>query len=85
MLSPEYCAVILCCPAVKLALAVADPLPARGTLASVVLPSRSVTVPVGVPCPFATATTAVNVTDSPALAGFVLELTAVVVAARFTA
>jgi hypothetical protein len=62
----------------------AVPLAPKETVASVVVPSRNVTLPVGVPRPLVTVTRAVNVTDSPSLDGFMLELTAVAVVARFT-
>jgi hypothetical protein len=53
--------------------------------ASVVLPSRKFTVPVGVPVPeAAAATVAVKVTVSPVTEGLVVETSVVVVAALLT-
>lgn len=77
--SPPYTAVIECEPTVsEVVVNVAVPEPFSVPVPSVVVPSLKVTVPVGVPetRPF---TTAVNVTDPPENAGFVLDVSAVVV------
>jgi len=77
--SPPYTAVIECEPTLsEVVMNVAVPEPFSVFVPSAVVPSLNVTVPVGVPetRPF---TTAVNVTDPPENAGFVLDVSAVVV------
>jgi hypothetical protein len=77
--SPPYTAVIECEPTVsEVVVNVAVPEPFSVPVPSVVVPSLKVTVPVGVPETSAL-TTAVNVTDPPENAGFMLDVTAVVV------
>jgi hypothetical protein len=73
-------------PSVRLdVVRLAWPVPFRGTVPSVVVPSTNATVPVGVPVPGATGVTvAVNVTDCPSPDGFAEDTTVVVVAAVFT-
>ena len=67
-------------PARVLVLQVPCPL-TRVTVARVVLPSRNVTVPVGVPDPGLDAlTVAMNVTAAPGVAGFAEDVTVVLLA-----
>lgn len=57
----------------------AGPLEGSATLSDVVVPSKNVTVPVGVPLPGGvTVTVAVKVTESPKFDGLRVEVTAVV-------
>jgi hypothetical protein len=81
--SPLYLAVIACDPTVNaLVPNVAWPVASRLPLPMVVVPSRNVTVPVGVPVPGGfTVTVAVNVTDWPKTDGLAEDATVVVVAA----
>src|SRR5205809_921127 len=63
---------------------IAVPVADRVTVASVMLPSRKLTVPVGVPAPGAPAlTVAVKVTAWPNTAALAEEITVVLVAGRF--
>ncbi len=78
--SPEYCAVIECPPADILDNDSCAALLETVTVPKDVVPSRKVTVPVGVP-PADGCTVTVKVTDWPNVAGFRLEATAVVVVA----
>ena len=75
---PAYTAVMECVAAVRDDVVnVACLLPLRVPLPIVVVPSRKLTVPDGVPEPLVTV--AVNVTDCPAVDGFAEEVSAVVV------
>ena len=75
--SPPYCAVSECVPAVSAEVAnVAMPLLFRDPVPSAVVPSKNVTVPVGVPV---AVTVAVSVTTPPATEGFTSEVSAVAV------
>jgi len=84
--SPPYCAVIECVPAVSAEVAnVAAPPPFRDPAPSTVAPSKKVTVPVGVPVPGAiTVTVAVKFTVPPATEGFTSALSTVAVEACMT-
>ena len=73
-----------CWPAGRFSTVLAVPFPASATVPRVELPSRNVTLPLGVPCPAVTVTVAVKVTASPAFAGFLLEINPVAVVAWLT-
>lgn len=82
--SPEYFAVIECDPAVRVEVAkVACAVASRAPVPSVLVPSRNVTLPVGVPAD-ALVTAAVKVTACPVVAGFAEDVTVVVVLAVAT-
>jgi hypothetical protein len=85
--SPPYCAVSECVPAVSAEVAsVAAPLLFSDPVPSAVVPSKNVTVPVGVPVPGAIAVkVAVSVTIPPATEGFTSAVSAVAVEACITA
>ena len=78
-MSPPYCAVSECVPAVSEEVArVAMPLLSGALELSTVVPSKKVTVPVGVPVPGAIAlTVAVSVTVPPSTEGFTSEVSTV--------
>jgi hypothetical protein len=81
--SPPYCAVSECVPAVSAEVAsVATPLLFRDPVPSAVAPSKNVTVPVGVP---GAVTVAASVTVPPATEGFTSAVSAVAVEACMTA
>ena len=86
MASPLYFAVIECVPMLKVEiLKTALPDEFKVMLDSDLIPSRNVTVPVGVPAPGATAVTvAVNDTVVPESAGFSDDTSAVELFALFT-
>lgn len=72
---------MLCVPKPSVeAMNVATPLPLTAEVPSVVVPSRNVTVPVGVPV-VDELTVAVRVTDCPTLEGFAEEVRTVLVPA----
>ena len=85
--SPPYCAVIECVPAVSAEVAnVAVPLLLRKLEPSAVVPSKKVTVPVAMPVPGAIAVTvAVNVTVPPETEGFTSAVSAASVETCMTA
>jgi hypothetical protein len=77
--SPPYCAVSECLPAVSVEVEkVATPPLFRELEPSVVAPSKKLTVPVGVPVPGAV-TIAVNVTVAPDTEGFTSAVSVVAV------
>ena len=83
--SPPYCAVSECVPAVSAEAAnVAMPLLLRDPEPSAVAPSKNVTIPVGVPGAIAV-TVAVSVTVPPATEGFTSAVSAVAVEPCITA
>jgi hypothetical protein len=84
--SPAYCAVSACPPAASEGVAkIATPLPFVELAPSAVVPSRKVTVPVGVPVPGASAlTVAVSVTVPPGTEGFTSEVSRAAVEACIT-
>jgi hypothetical protein len=82
--SPPYCAVRECVPAARVeATKVATPLLFTELAPSAVVPSKKVTVPVGVPVSDAV-TVAVNVTVAPGTEGFTSAVSAVAVEACIT-
>ena len=84
--SPPYTPVIECGPLVSVDVDnVAWPLPLRGPVPMLAVPSINVTVPVGVPAPGATATTAaVKVTGCAVAEGFTEDVNVVALLDLFT-
>ena len=80
LLSPLYLAVIECEPAVKFETVSCAVLLEIAPVPRVVVPSKNVTVPVGVPVPVG-CTVAVKTTDWPNVAGFTFDATLVVAVA----
>ena len=80
LLSPLYLAVIECEPAVKFETASCATLLEIAVVPKDVVPSKKVTVPVGVPVPVG-CTVAVKTTDWPNVAGFTFDATLVVAVA----
>ena len=79
--SPPYMAVIECCPTAKFGVVnVVAPVTSNVPVPNWVEPSLNVIVPVGTLSPFVVTVT-VNVTEDPDIAGFALDVNAVVVLA----